>query len=59
MTPQDYEFIRKVLKDRSGLVLGPDKQYLLESRLLPVVRTLNASCVGKTSIIVFCDGVVL
>ncbi len=38
MTPQDYDFIRKVLKERSGLVLGPDKQYLLESRLLPVVR---------------------
>ena len=38
MTPQDYDFIRKLLKERSGLVLGPDKQYLLESRLLPVVR---------------------
>jgi chemotaxis protein methyltransferase CheR len=38
MTPHDYDFIRKVLKDRSGLVLGPDKQYLLESRLLPVLR---------------------
>ncbi len=38
MTPQDYEYMRKLLKDRSGLVLGPDKQYLLESRLLPVVR---------------------
>ena len=38
MTPHDYDFIRKVLKERSGLVLGPDKQYLLESRLLPVVR---------------------
>ena len=38
MTPQDYDFIRKVLKERSGLVLGPEKQYLLESRLLPVVR---------------------
>ena len=38
MTPHDYDFIRKVLKERSGLVLGPDKQYLLESRLLPIVR---------------------
>ena len=38
MTPQDYDFIRKILKERSGLVLGPDKQYLLESRLLPLVR---------------------
>lgn len=38
MTPQDYDFVRKLLKDRSGLVLGADKQYLVESRLLPVVR---------------------
>jgi chemotaxis protein methyltransferase CheR len=38
VTPQDYDYIRKILKERSGLVLGPDKQYLLESRLLPVIR---------------------
>jgi chemotaxis protein methyltransferase CheR len=38
VTPQDYDFVRKLLKDRSGLVLGYDKQYLLESRLMPVAR---------------------
>jgi len=38
MTPQDYDFLRKCLKDRSGLVLSADKQYLVESRLLPVAR---------------------
>src|SRR5262245_54642888 len=38
MIPADYEFLRKLLKERSGLVLGPDKQYLVESRLLPVSR---------------------
>ena len=41
MTPQDYDFVRKLLKDRSGLVLGPDKQYLVESRL-PVEKRLLA-----------------
>ena len=38
MTPLDYEFLRKLLKDRSGLDLSADKQYLVESRLVPVAR---------------------
>ena len=39
MTPADYEFLRGFLKDRSGLVLSNDKQYLIESRLMPVARS--------------------
>ena len=38
MTPHDYEFLRKLLKARSGLVLSAEKHYLVESRLLPVAR---------------------
>jgi chemotaxis protein methyltransferase CheR len=38
VTPQDYEFLRKLLKDRSGLDLSADKQYLVESRLIPLAR---------------------
>ncbi len=38
MTPQDYEFLRKLLKERSGLDLSADKQYLVESRLIPLAR---------------------
>jgi len=38
VTPHDYDYFRKLLKDRSGLVLSADKQYLVESRLLPLVR---------------------
>lgn len=38
MTPADYEYLRKFLKERSGLDLSPDKQYLVESRLLPLAR---------------------
>jgi chemotaxis protein methyltransferase CheR len=34
----DYEFLRKLLKERSGLDLSPDKQYLVESRLVPLAR---------------------
>jgi chemotaxis protein methyltransferase CheR len=38
VTPADYEFLRKLLKARSGLVLSADKHYLAESRLLPIAR---------------------
>ncbi len=38
MTPPDYEYLRKLLKERSGLDLSADKQYLIESRLLPLSR---------------------
>jgi len=38
MTPEDFDFLRKLLKERSGLVLSAEKQYLAESRLLPVAR---------------------
>ena len=38
MTPQDYDFLRRLLKDRSGLDLSADKQYLVESRLIPLAR---------------------
>jgi chemotaxis protein methyltransferase CheR len=38
VTPVDYEYLRKLLKERSGLDLFGDKQYLVESRLLPLAR---------------------
>ena len=38
MTPLDYDFLRKLLKERSGLDLSADKQYLVESRLIPLAR---------------------
>jgi chemotaxis protein methyltransferase CheR len=38
VTPPDYEYLRKLLKDQSGLDLSADKQYLIESRLLPLAR---------------------
>jgi chemotaxis protein methyltransferase CheR len=34
----DYDYLRKFLQERCGLVLSADKQYLVESRLLPVAR---------------------
>jgi chemotaxis protein methyltransferase CheR len=38
VTPSDYEYLRKLLRDQSGLDLSADKQYLIESRLLPLAR---------------------
>jgi len=38
VNPQDYDFLRKLLKERSGLDLSADKQYLVESRLIPLAR---------------------
>jgi chemotaxis protein methyltransferase CheR len=38
MTPGDYDYLCKLLKARSGLVLSAEKYYLVESRLLPVAR---------------------
>ena len=47
MTPLDYDFLRKCLKERSGLVLSADKQYLVESRLLPVARKAGVANLGE------------
>jgi len=41
MTPEDFEFTTRFLKDRTGLVLTRDKGYFLENRLMPVLRTHN------------------
>lgn len=49
MTPIDYDFLRKLLKDRSGLTLSADKHYLVESRLLPVARKAGLS--GLTELV--------
>jgi chemotaxis protein methyltransferase CheR len=38
MNQLDYDYFRKLLRERSGIVLSAEKQYLVESRLLPLVR---------------------
>ena len=47
MTPSDYEYLRKFLKDNSGLDLSSDKQYLIESRLLPIARKAGLPGIGE------------
>ncbi|WP_425907956.1 CheR family methyltransferase [Nitrobacter sp. TKz-YC02] len=46
MTPLDFEYLRKLLKERSGLDLAADKQYLVESRLTPLARKAGFSGIG-------------
>ena len=47
MTPQDFDYLRKLLRERSGLVLAVEKQYLAESRLLPVARKNGLSTLDE------------
>ena len=47
MTPLDYDYLRKLLKERSGLMLSADKQYLVESRLAPLVRKAGLASLGE------------
>ena len=41
MTPQGFDLVARLVKARSGLVLTPDKLYMLETRLGPVMRRLG------------------
>jgi chemotaxis protein methyltransferase CheR len=43
VTPADYDFLRRLLKERSGLDLSAEKQYLVESRLVPLARRVGLS----------------
>jgi chemotaxis protein methyltransferase CheR len=47
VTPPDYEYLRKLLKDHSGLDLSADKQYLIESRLLPLSRKAGLAGISE------------
>ncbi|MCW8914556.1 MAG: protein-glutamate O-methyltransferase CheR [Magnetovibrio sp.] len=42
-----FDFIRDFLKEHSGLVVTPDKMYLLETRLNPLARKLGYSSIDE------------
>jgi chemotaxis protein methyltransferase CheR len=41
MNPSDYEYLSNFLLGTSGLSLGSGKEYLIESRLIPLAQTLE------------------
>jgi chemotaxis protein methyltransferase CheR len=46
VTPQDFDFIRRLLKQHSGLMLSAEKQYLVESRLMPLAQRAGIDLAG-------------
>jgi len=47
MTAQEFDTVRRLLLERSAIVLEPGKEYLVESRLAPLVRKLNLKSIGE------------
>ena len=47
VTDQDFDMIRKLLYDRSAILLDSDKQYLVESRLAPILRQRNLNSINE------------
>jgi len=47
VSPLDFDFLRRLLHERSGLVLPAEKQYLAESRLLPLARRHGLTSLGE------------
>lgn len=47
MTGPDYEHFCRLVRQRSGLVLTPEKAYLVSSRLAPVARAEGLSTVAE------------
>jgi chemotaxis protein methyltransferase CheR len=47
MTEQDFDFIRRLLQDQCAIVLEPGKQYLVETRLAPLLRERNLASIGE------------
>jgi len=46
VTPDDFTFVCRFVRDRSAIVLEPGKEYLVETRLAPVAKALRLGTVG-------------
>jgi chemotaxis protein methyltransferase CheR len=47
VNPLDYDYLCRMLKERSGLVLAPEKQYLVDNRLAPVARRHGCTSISE------------
>jgi len=51
ISPEDYSYISTLLRTKSGLALGPGKEYLLESRLPAVAKAYGFGSVNELIVI--------
>ena len=47
ISPSDFEFVRKLAREEAGLILEPGKEYLVESRMQPIVRHEGLDFAGR------------
>jgi chemotaxis protein methyltransferase CheR len=47
MTDQDFDYIRALVRDRSAITLDDGKQYLVESRLAPIIRQMKLESISE------------
>jgi chemotaxis protein methyltransferase CheR len=47
MTPDDFAFVCRLVRDRCAIVLEAGKEYLVETRLAPVARKYQLGSVGE------------
>jgi chemotaxis protein methyltransferase CheR len=45
MNMDEFNYIAALLKERSGLIVTPDKNYLFDTRLMPVARAYNLASI--------------
>lgn len=45
MSPSDFQYVCRLVRERSAIVLEPGKEYLVESRLAPLVKALGLSSI--------------
>lgn len=46
ISPADFQFMQQLLRARSGIVLETGKEYLVETRLLPILRSEKMESIG-------------
>jgi chemotaxis protein methyltransferase CheR len=47
MTAQDFDVVCRLLREQSGIALEPGKEYLVETRLAPLLHERNLRSVGE------------